>query len=73
MEAYTALARRICHVRDWTGPPPAHMIADHAAALSCLPPVGQTVRHPEELAVVPPQSFGSATELALQLHQLALP
>lgn len=73
MEQYTDLARQICQLREWTGPPPPGMIESHAAALADLPPLGQTVRAPHELAVVSPQPFGSASELALQLHQLAQP
>ena len=71
METYTALARQICQLREWVGPAPDEMVARHAAILASLPPLGQTLRTPQELAVVLPHSFSSQEELAVQLQLLA--
>ncbi len=70
MEGYTTLARQLCQLRGWTGSAP-EMVARHAAALAALPPLGQTLRTPHELAVVLPQTFASPSELAVQLQLLA--
>lgn len=71
MEVYTALARQICQLREWRGLAPDEMVARHARTLASLPPLGQTLRTPQELAVMLPQSFASPEELAVQLQLLA--
>jgi hypothetical protein len=71
MEGYTTLARQLCQLRGWTGSAPPEMVARHAAALAALPPLGQTLRTPHELAVVLPQTFALPSELAVQLQLLA--
>jgi hypothetical protein len=69
MEAYADMARRICQLRAWRVAAPA-MVEEYALALTTLPSLGQTVRTPEELAVVPVDAFASPPELALQLRLL---
>ena len=71
MEEYVNLARRICVMRDATSETWQELEAAHARALTALPPLGQTVRTPQELAVVPADVFASESELAVQLQLLS--